>query len=428
LQRQTLLLADSGAAQLFARGPATEYPPDRAPRRRMMSAVGSRWAARLAGRDPYDALMSGRIPPFVRGTKSGRQLVIQLGRKLPIDLGPLLGISPFVMAKTAACFLSAAARQAPSQERDGDIDALAKLLYGTRGCLGHGRWGYEFDVQTRWAFYPAGSPNTIVTAFASRALAEAGLATGRADLLDGAIESAESIASSLLDTSGEPFVRYTLASERLVHNANLLGAACLAFAGSLANRQRLVDAGLAACMASIRRQRQNGSWPYGEGPGVAWEDNFHTAYDLDGLLTLWLATSDPEVRSALEKGATHWSGSFFGSQGEPWYEPHRRLPYDAHSAGTALDVGSRLARHGLCDTALMRLVADWTARRLVDPSSGRMHARVGRCFTDRRHFVRWADAHYALGCSSLAVLNEGRRLPYEDALRTHTGQAPSGGM
>ena len=30
-------------------------------------------------------------------------------------------------------------------------------------------WGYEFDVQTRWSFYPARTPNIIVTTFVANA-------------------------------------------------------------------------------------------------------------------------------------------------------------------------------------------------------------------------------------------------------------------
>ena len=43
-------------------------------------------------------------------------------------------------------------------------------------------WGYPWDVQTRWSFYPAGSPNVVVTAFAASGLLEGAAALDRGDL------------------------------------------------------------------------------------------------------------------------------------------------------------------------------------------------------------------------------------------------------
>ena len=47
------------------------------------------------------------------------------------------------------------------------LDAL-ETLDGDRSA-GERAWGYHWDMQTRWSFYPAGSPNVVVTAFACSA-------------------------------------------------------------------------------------------------------------------------------------------------------------------------------------------------------------------------------------------------------------------
>ncbi len=94
---------------------------------------------------------------------------------------------------------------------------------------------------------------------------------------------------------------------------------------------------LESTATTLAAQRPDGSWPYGEGGGLAWSDNFHTAYNLDGLLLVWIATGDPAVRDGLERGLTHWTRDFFGLSGEPKYYPHRPFPYDIHSAATAVD-------------------------------------------------------------------------------------------
>ncbi len=117
----------------------------------------------LSGVDPYDALRSPRMPGFVRRSARLRQLAVQVRKRVPWDLAGLLGIEAFVMAKTVGCFLSALAREtwartvvdeASMWEALADAQALVEMLDTCEGYSGNGAWGYEFDVQTRWAFYP----------------------------------------------------------------------------------------------------------------------------------------------------------------------------------------------------------------------------------------------------------------------------------
>lgn len=371
------------------------------------------WRERLTGRDPFDALMGTRVPEWVRRGERSRQLATQVRKRLPVEIGPLLGVEPFLMAKTAVTFLTAEARRAASPERDADLDALAGICLGAGGHVGAGEWGYEFDVQTRWAYYPARTPNLIVTWFAARGFAEAGAATRRDAWVDELHSAAAFVRSRLVTDPPGRFVRYVPGSPRLVHNASLLGAALLAASGRMVGDAAGVETALEVTRTSLAQQREDGSFPYGEGPGLAWEDSFHTAYDLDALMMVWLATGDDSVRSALDRGVEHWAGRFFGRDGEPWFGPGRRYPLDVHSAGTAMDVGARLASWGLADPELPRRVAEWTREHLVDPRTGGTYARVLRTGTDRRHFVRWGDAHVALGTRSLEMLAESRRSPLE---------------
>ena len=392
-----------------------------------MTLQRDQWREVVTGRDPYDALRSRRIPALLTRNARMRQLVVQVRRRCPVELGPVLGIEPFIMAKSVACRMMAVARNEPSVRRDDDLRALVDLLYEAEGCLGDGRWGYEFDVQTRWAFYPKGSPNLIVSAFVARGLAEAGAVLGDPRLLDAAADAGRWIAENLVDRSEPPFTRYVPDSSRLVHNANLLGAGCIALAGAVLSDTRMTELATRLCVASLRAQRDDGGWPYGDGHGLEWEDSFHTAYVLDGLLTVWLATGDSAALNALERGSGHWSDSFFGSRGEPWYGPGRRYPYDIHSAATALDVGSRLARHGLFAPELVERIAGWTQEHLVDAKTSHTFARQGRISRDRRHFVRWGDAHYAMGSSSYDLLVRGGDLPFETLLTGRSGASDDGG-
>lgn len=370
-----------------------------------------------SGLDPYDALRGGRIPARFLSYRLVRQALVQLRKRAPVDIGGLLGVRPFTMAKTVGATLSVAARTSECVE----IPSLLVELRATGGHLGSGSWGYEFDVQTRWAFYPADSPNLIATVFVARGLGSAGIVLTDVDLLGEMTLSADFLRRQLLQQGDRLYFRYTLTSDRLVHNANLLGAGLVATDGALRTDDGAVELACAAAQTTISAQRQDGSWPYGEGASLGWSDNFHTAYNLDGLLQVWLACGDQGVRDSLDRGVTHWVGDFFGPDGEPKYYRHKAYPYDIHSAGTAVDVAARLATWGWDTGDLAERVARWTERNLVNPRTGETYYQKHRLWTDRRHFVRWGDAHWALGTSSLAMLRESRRDPLESAVAEASG-------
>lgn len=373
------------------------------------------------GIDPFDALRGSRVPGWVRKTPRMRQAVIQLRKRCPLDVSRLLGITPFLMAKALGTALTAACRQ--HDTRAEEADTLARTLTSADDIarVGDGAWGYEFDVQTRWTFYAAGSPNLIATVFVARGLGTAGIVTGDRALREQLTASAAFLGSTMLEPATAPYFRYTPDSDRLVHNANLLGAGLCAMAGALDDDASRVETAVACARTTIAAQRADGSWPYGEGPSLGWADNFHTAYNLDGLLQVWLATGDAGVRASLDCGLEHWTRSFFGEDGGPKYYPDRAYPYDIHSACTAVDVAARLATWGFGTGDLAERVAAWTERNLIDPASGATYYQKRRLFTDRRHFIRWGDAHWALGCASRALLREGRRDPLEAAVAEASG-------
>lgn len=371
----------------------------------------------LTGLDPYDALRGRRVPSWVRAQPRARRAAIQLRKRLPLRMEGLLGVAPFVMAKAAGAFLTAASRRGDDEA----IEGLLASLHSAEGDLGGGAWGYEFDVQTRWAFYPAGSPNLIATVFVARGLGTAAVATGRSDLLDGMGAAAAFLATQLRCGDARTFFRYTPTSDRLVHNANLLGAGLCAMSGALRGDSKRVADALECARTSMSAQREDGSWAYGEGSSLGWSDNFHTAYNLDGLLQVWLASGDLDVRASLARGIEHWAGSFFGPSGEPKYYAGRGLPYDIHSAGTAVDLAARLATWGWRTSDLAERVAAWTLRSLVDPRTGLTYYQKHSVWTDTRNFIRWGDAHWALGSSSLALLRVGRRDPLEAAIARASG-------
>lgn len=272
-------------------------------------------------------------------------------------------------------------------------------------------------MQTRWGYYAGGTPNLIATTFVGRGFLEAGLAFGLDEWLDEARMSAEHLMRHhVAQANAGTFFRYTPDSPRLVHNANLLGAGFVAGVGALLGEEEWVAVAAEAAQTSVAAMSPQGEWTYGEGRGLAWDDNFHTAYDIDGLSWVCLAVPDETCESALQTAAMSWARDFFGPQGEPRYYRASPYPYDIHSAATAVDVSCRLGMRGI-EMDVAEPVARWVGGHLVDPDSGLTYYQMRRWYTDRRNFRRWGDAHWALATSALRLRRLGAEAPFENAAR-----------
>jgi hypothetical protein len=377
--------------------------------------------ALVPGKDPFDALAGTLVPKYVKRSVRLRQAAIQLRKRSTVDLSVVLGVRPFIMAKALGCFLASAARV---ESVGGGGAESGRRVSEALSAVGRSRcgpgWGYEFDVQTRWGYYPAGSPNLIATVFVARGLLEWFLVSGSSEAKAHVLEACEFVLDVLCrEQEGGPAFLYTADSSVLIHNANALGAGLLAAGGRILGRSEWVTVARAALEVTLSAQRSDGSWAYGEARGLGWSDSFHTAYVLDGMNAVSLASggNDSRLSSAMELGADAWMTACFGADGTPFYYTDGTGPFDIHSAATAIDVMSRCMGANARSLELARRVYRWTEAYLLNPATGLTYYQTrGSAHIDKRNFRRWGDAHFALGCSALLVAEDGRRCPIEAAL------------
>jgi hypothetical protein len=352
-------------------------------------------AAGWRGPDPYDALWQGSWPRWIASRPRGRQVLLQLHARSPVDLRRVYRREHPRIAKALALFGQTAVRlhhvTGEARYRAIAEDALG-TLYDDRSA-GDAAWGYPFDTQTRWSFYRAGSPNVVVTAFSVFALLEGAAALDRPDWRARAEAAARWIAETLWLPEERAFA-YHEGSSTVIHNASLLGARAVHAALGDAHGDRLV----AAAWRTLERQDSDGSWPYGDEPGLEFVDGFHTGYVLDSLVDLLDLV--PDAESAIAHGAAYYRAHCFGPRGEAWLWPDTPKPEDAHAAGTALSTLTLLGKHGWGDPALL----DRVTERVMTSTVRDGHAvcrRWGPVRTTVR-YIRWCDAHIAAGLSAVA--------------------------
>jgi hypothetical protein len=363
--------------------------------------LGDRAAATgFRGPDPYDGLWWRWPRPLVAGRRR-RQAVMQAHARAPFDLRRLYRREPSRISKTLGTFGSVgvrAARLRGSPEPPRFASVALQQLAADRGA-GPRAWGYPWDTQTRWSFYPAGSPNVVATTFAASGLLEAAAFSDRADQRERARGAAQWVAEELW-IEPEGYFGYHPARPANIHNANLLGAwlvhAALADEAEARSRVRR------AVARTLDAQRPDGSFPYGEGAGLEWADSFHTGYVLTCLARM--VDVDPRVGEALARGATQYE-RFFDARGRAQLWASKPYPEDGHSAGTGLTTLATLVRLGVADSALLERVAE----RLLAAGIRGGHAvhRRYRRWRSTVRYLRWCDAHVALGLVDAAAALRG---------------------
>ncbi len=345
------------------------------------------------GPDPFDGLWT-RWPQVMVAGRRRRQALIQLHARSPVDVRRLYRRRHPLIPKALGVFGSVGVRAhrltAAPRPRELGMRAL-DLLDADHGA-GSRAWGYPWDMQTRWSFYPAGTPNVVVTAFAAGALLEAAALGGHAERAARAREAARWVLEELW-VEPEGYFAYHPGRPVNIHNASLLGAWLVHVAGVGAREhvQRAIERTLDA-------QRPDGSWPYGEGANLGWTDSFHTGYVLICLDRM--RDLEPRIEQAVTRGAAYYQ-RFFDADGRALLWATRPYPEDGHSAGTGLTTLALLHRHGLVGPELVERLA----RRVLDACLHRGHAvhrrsRVGRTTV---RYLRWCDAHVALGLVDAAA-------------------------
>lgn len=373
---------------------------------RRLDAWGS--ACGWRGTDPYEGLNCQRrvLAPLKR-SPLGRRLLIQAVKRSPLDLRRPLAIPRAASAAAVAWTVSAYARNGflTNDDARGRLrDCLALL----RSLRLHGYeepcWGYHFDVQSRVFFYSRTTPNTIATAFAGLALLDAHAATGNPNLLAEAAATGEFFLHHVPQTDDAPgaFFGYLPGDRAPIHNSNLLAASLLArVAGAGAGDARFVEAAAAAVRYTTARQQADGSWPYGESPGLGWVDNFHTGYVLDALRACADAgVAAEEAEGAWRRGLDYYRERLFLADGTPKYYADKVLPIDAQCVAQGIQTLAIAAPHVPAAAAQARAVFDFALRRMVRRDGLPIFQRR-RFWANRAVHVRWVAAPMLLALSHL---------------------------
>lgn len=395
-----------------------------------------------SGHDPFDALNSRlfQATPLLRDSSAARLILTQAVKRSPVNLRGLLRVPAGKNPKGTALFaLAALARLRTLRLAKEHADASTRTTQTNTSTLPHDRaaqgnqaqphpdtlqkteqdarshldelmsmrleggsgaaWGYNFDWQSRNFYAPRGTPTLVPTAFAARAFIEASQAFGERKFLDVAGSVCAWILGDLpraAELDDEVCFGYVPGAQTRIFNASLLAGETLASVGALAGDGELCEWGLRAARYVVRRQRADGSWPYGAQWYQSWIDNFHTAFVLESLERITRACGDEAARSefapAIKRGYDFWLARFFLADGWPKYYHDNPYPADIHAAAASIVALVELRETDDGAMAQAEKIARWTLRHLYDERAGFFYYQRRRSYTVRTPYMRWAQS------------------------------------
>jgi hypothetical protein len=356
--------------------------------------------AGFMGFDPYDGLSSRafRKSPFFR-SKICRLVWIQLFKRSPIDFRAAVrvprGYNPKGLALVIRGLLDLYRIDGKGAYLE-DAYELARIILSLRAS---GREyfcaGYDFFWQAKAFSVPEFTPNMVVSTFAGHAFLDLYEIDGEPEWLEHAAGVGRFIEEELkLFESDDVAVFGYIPGERaVVHNVNLMGSAFFARLYGVTGEGRYGKHSTRSAEYSMRAQRSDGAWEYGEQPYHRWVDNFHTGFNLVSLELVRRCLSTDRWDNGIELGLEYHMRNHFLADMTPKYYDTSLYPVDIHNFAQGVDTFLTFGH----DTRARKLL-EKAVETMWDAKRHHFYYQKTRLYMNRIDYMRWSQAwmFYAL--------------------------------
>lgn len=359
------------------------------------------------GYDPFDGLNSRVLRPFTFNNQYLRIALQQGIRRFPINLRPIAGIKKDYSSKGMGFFARGYIRLYKATKKEEYADKAKSCLdwliqNQSKGYSGS-CWGNHFDYQSRVFFLPKGVPTIVWVALIGHSFLDAYEFFNEKKYLDIADSACRHIVNDLeRHKDGDDIcISYIPIENKQVHNANTLGAGLLARTFSITKNEEYKSLAESAINYTVKYQRKDCSWYYGEAPNLHWVDNFHTAYVLDSIRHYIESTNDVQHQGCLKNGYKFWKNSFFLNDGTPKYYVTKVQPLDIQCSSQAIDTLVFFSDMDPTGIDLALKVANWTIDNMQDETGYFYFRKYKQGIVNKTPTLHWGQATMLCALSGL---------------------------
>lgn len=361
------------------------------------------------GYDPYDTLNSWI--PFQWAGKWGPVIAIQIQKRNPVNIRPILGIKKEINPKAFGLFLQAYSLLYAKSKKD---EYLIKAKYffewlsknQSEGYDGIA-WGYNFPWASPEKHLGRNVPSAVVTGFVCKGIVEYYKITQdplAIELISGAAEFVKKNLPFHRDENGI-CISYTPIKKDYCFNASLLAAEVLALAGYYTKNQNYINDAIDAVNWAIQLQKEDGRWNYSRNIITGQERvqiDFHQGYILDSIFTIQksLNISDKKWNIALTKGLNFYMDQQFSPEGRSFWRLPKEFPVEIHNQSQGIITLTRLSEFDGQAFEKAQKIAYWTIDNM-QAKDGHFYYQKFRNYSNRLSYMRWSQAWMFLALSYL---------------------------
>ncbi len=368
-----------------------------------------------SGYDPFDVRAHRLYRHVSRRAASGGPLdramlaaVYTLDVRFPGLVRRLLRVRPQINAMGMGQFAEAYGLLALTGDAAAAGEQQRRLEWLRQNAVHDGdaaAWAYPFGWEATGS-HEAETPVGVVTAFAADAF--------RRSHDPIAVQAARFVADRLGRLPGPDGTfcfTYTPEDRAPVHNANVIAAELLLWAGLTRRDEEWVAAARTAFRYTLDDQEPGGAWDYWGPTGRRKRDvdPYHSAFVVRMLMRAHVMTGDGELLNAALRGFAFVRHALF-ENGRPRRSEGRRDPANAYSVAEGLRVACAVRAHVHDADVFADEVLTWASREMQDPS-GYFYYLKWRRWTNRVPMMRWAQAPIFLGLAEWWVALTGPEQP-----------------
>tara|TARA_Y100000389_G_scaffold124987_1_gene122350 strand:- start:1254 stop:2417 length:1164 start_codon:yes stop_codon:yes gene_type:complete len=351
----------------------------------------------FSGHDPFDSLNSKifNLTPL-KYSKIAKLIFTQLGKRSPINLRNLLLVPKSRNAKGVALIILGLIENFKISNDDYYLDQAKTLVDWLilnkceKKIWSHNCWGYNFEWQARAFNVPKGSPNIVTTYFVSLAILKFSEIINNTELQNQALDSSFFMTKYLLNhNENEMTFNYVPNSKTFVHNANLFGAHWCLVAGKIMKNDKMTLISKKATKYTIKSQKKDGSWVYGNKKHHKWIDGFHTGYNLELLNKINKVLNDDEINSSIKSGYDYYMKNFILDDGTVKYYNNSLYPLDSHSYSQAILTILEIDKSN--KVILEKIVNSFISRMYLFNKKRFIYQKT-KYFKNSINYIRWTQA------------------------------------
>lgn len=361
------------------------------------------------GYDPYDTLNS--FIPFFKMGKRIPVYAIQILKRIPINIRPLLGIKKDYNPKGLGLLLKAYSLLYQINNKEEYLTNCNILFYLLKDNISKyysgACWGYNFDWASPGNYLEKFVPSVVVTAFIVDGLTEYYKINKSSEIAEIIISSKDYIQKDLpiTETQNGVCFAYTDKSQGCCYNASLLGAETLAKVYSLNNDSSLLTHARKAVDFVIGKQKNDGSWYYSIDLKTGKERkqiDFHQGFVLLSLHNYikYSGDNDEKIIAAIKKGLEFYRMEQFKENGVSLWRLPKEYPIEIHNQAQGIITFAELSQYDNNYLDFANKISEWTIENMQS-SKGYFYYRNYRLYKNRISYMRWSQAWMLLALTKL---------------------------